>query len=104
MYTPIKVDVRTNAMHANYRAPKLVDVFIGHWINLPDNFSNLKIRCSHQMCSVRKGVLKNATCNFIKKKTLAQVFSCEFCEISKIIFFYNTSGRLLVDDVFARNG
>ena len=25
--------------------------------------------------------------NFIKKKTLAQVFSCEFCEISKNTFF-----------------
>ena len=24
-----------------------------------------------------------AACNFIKKETLAQVFSCEFCEISK---------------------
>ena len=22
-------------------------------------------------------------CNFIKKETLAQMFSCEFCEISK---------------------
>ena len=27
------------------------------------------------------------TCNFIKKETLAQVFSCQFCEISKNIFF-----------------
>ena len=26
---------------------------------------------------------QNTACNFIKKKTLAQVFSCEFCEISK---------------------
>ena len=26
-------------------------------------------------------------CNFIKKETLAQVFSCEFCEISKSTFF-----------------
>ena len=26
-------------------------------------------------------------CNFIKKETLAQVFSCEFCEISKNNFF-----------------
>ena len=26
-------------------------------------------------------------CNFIKKETLAQVVSCEFCEISKNIFF-----------------
>ena len=29
-------------------------------------------------------------CNFIKKETLAQVFSCEFCEISKNTFFYRT--------------
>ena len=28
--------------------------------------------------------------NFIKKETLAQVFSCEFCEISKNIFSYRT--------------
>ena len=26
-------------------------------------------------------------CNFINKETLARVFSCEFCEISKNIFF-----------------
>ena len=26
-------------------------------------------------------------CNFIKKETLAQVFSCEFCEIFKNTFF-----------------
>ena len=29
-------------------------------------------------------------CNFIKKETLAQVFSCEFCEISKNAFSYRT--------------
>ena len=29
-------------------------------------------------------------CNFIKKETLAQVFSCEFCEISKNTLFYRT--------------
>ena len=58
------------------------------------------------MCSVRKGVLRNFTkftgrhlrqspffnkaagpvCNFINKETLAQVSSCEFCEISKNTF------------------
>ena len=31
------------------------------------------------------------TCNFIKKETLAQVFSCEFCEISENTFSYRTS-------------
>ena len=29
-------------------------------------------------------------CNFITKKTLAQVISCELCEIFKNIFFYRT--------------
>ena len=33
--------------------------------------------------------------NFIEKETLAQVFSCEFCEIFKNTFV-NTSGRLLL--------
>ena len=28
--------------------------------------------------------------NFIKIETLAQVFSCEFCEISKNTFYYRT--------------
>ena len=31
--------------------------------------------------------LQVKACNFIKKETLAQVFSCEFCEIPKSIFF-----------------
>ena len=29
-------------------------------------------------------------CNFIKKETLAQVFSCEFCKIYKNTFYYRT--------------
>ena len=53
---------------------------------------------------MKKGVLRNVTkftgkhlcqslffkpqaCNFIKKETLAQVFFCEFCDISKNTFF-----------------
>ena len=31
--------------------------------------------------------LQSETCNFIKKGTLAQVFSCGFCEIFKNTFF-----------------
>ena len=30
------------------------------------------------------------TCNFIKKENLAQVFSCEFCKVSKNTFCYRT--------------
>ena len=33
---------------------------------------------------------------FIKKETLGQMFSCDFCEISKNNFLQNTSGRLLL--------
>ena len=57
-------------------------------------------RSSHQRCSIKESVLKIFTkftgkhlcqaCNFIKKEILAQVFSCEFCEIFKSIFFYRT--------------
>ena len=39
---------------------------------------------------------QESTCKFIKKETLAQVFSCEFFEISKNTFLQNTSGRLLL--------
>ena len=31
--------------------------------------------------------LRPEACNFIKKETLAQASSCEFCEIFKNIFF-----------------
>ena len=34
--------------------------------------------------------------NFIKKETLAQMFSCEFCEIFKNTIFQNTPVRLLL--------
>ena len=43
----------------------------------------IAFRISHQRCSMKKG-LRPAT---LFKKALAQVFSCEFCEISKNTFF-----------------
>ena len=67
-------------------------------------FPKARGRSSHQRCSMRKGVLRNLTeftgkhfcqrlffnkvaVHFIKKEPLVQVFSCEFCEISKNTFF-----------------
>ena len=62
-------------------------------------------RRSHRKYSIRKDVPRNfakftgkhlcqsllkfrpQACNFIKKETLAQAFSCKFCEISKNTFF-----------------
>ena len=34
--------------------------------------------------------LRPKACNFVKKETLAQVFPCEFCEISKNTFLHRT--------------
>ena len=78
-------------------------------IHIIRKYINTKIfRSSHRSCSVRKCVLKNFTiftgkhlCQSLffnkvaglrlatlLKLTLAQVFSCEFCEISKNTLFY----------------
>ena len=53
---------------------------------------NLKKFAVVQRCFVKKVFLEISpnACNFIKKETLAQVFSCEFCEISKNTFFRRT--------------
>ena len=65
-------------------------------VELPETFKNSpsEVRSSHRRCSVRKGNSQENICarvsflkNFMKKETLAQVFSCEFCEISKNTFF-----------------
>ena len=58
------------------------------------NFLKIICRSSHQRCSVRKGIL---ACKFIKKETLAQVFSCEFCETSKNIIFIEHLWWLLLN-------
>ena len=53
-------------------------------------------RSIHRRCSERKGVLRNlakftgVTYNFIKKETLAQVFSCEFCQLSRSTITFRT--------------
>ena len=64
-------------------------------------------RSSRPEVFYRKGVLRNfakytgkyrpEACNFIKKETLAQVFSSEFCEISKNTFFYRTPPMVAFD-------
>ena len=74
------------------------------------NYIFLTSRSRQQRCSVKKVFLEISqnsqentcvrvsflikcrpkACNFIKKDTLAQVFSFRFCEISKNTFFYRT--------------
>ena len=40
--------------------------------------------------------MKAEACNFIKKETQAQVFSCQFSEIFRSTFLQNTGGRLFL--------
>ena len=80
---------------------------IWFWFQSTSVYTHEKLRSSHWMCSVRKGVLENFaklqgnTCardsfsiklqdkvwHFIKKEALTQLFSCEFCETWKNNFF-----------------
>ena len=90
---------------------------IFHTAEARQPFIGVLYRSSHQRCSIIIGVLKNSgkftrkhlckslfsnrvtdlrPATFIKKEALAQVFSSEFCEISKNTFLQNTSGRLLL--------
>ena len=59
------------------------------------SYSFIWVRSSHQICSVRKGVLRNFA-KFIRKhlcqilffnKVAGQVLFCEFCRVSKNAFF-----------------
>ena len=51
---------------------------------VPENFFN-KVAGLRPAILLKK-ILWPQTCNFIKKEALVQVFSCEFCGISKNIF------------------
>ena len=62
-------------------------------------------RSSHWMYSVKKVFLEISqnsqenTCSRVLKKTLAHVFSCELCEISKNTFSYRTTPLAALDEV-----
>ena len=71
-------------------------------------------RSSHRRCSIKICVpkisqnsqentcarvsflIKLQACNFVKKETMVQVFSCEFCEILRTPCLQNTSERLFL--------
>ena len=83
-----------------WRSPPNFDPLVGFNLNVL-----IKSKAVVQRCSVKKVLLEisqnsrentcarvspvpeSQACNVIKKETLAQVFSCEFCEISKNQFF-----------------
>ena len=50
-------------------------------------FLEISQNSKENTCATVSFLIKLQACNFIKKDTLAQVFSCEFCEISQNTFF-----------------
>ena len=50
-------------------------------------FLEISQNSQEKTCARVSFLIKLQACNLIKKATLAQVFSCEFCEISKNTFF-----------------
>ena len=52
-------------------------------------FSEILQNSQESTCATASFVIKlqASACNFIKKETLARVFSFDFCEISKNTFF-----------------
>ena len=68
------------------RSPSSLSTEVQHTSQKPDlkhQRGELILRSSHPKVFCKRGVLGN----FAKFKTLAQVFSCELCKISKNTFF-----------------
>ena len=62
----------------------------------------LKISQNSQEKPVPESLFNEATskaCNFIKKETMTQVFSCKYCETYKNSFFYRTPRRWMLLNV-----
>ena len=67
-------------------------------------FRNIPISPKLDGTTERKWIiaLRPLAYNFIKKESLAQVFSCEFCKFLRTPFLQNTSKWLLLTDAFQR--
>ena len=68
------------------KAIRYFDVFRGQ--TEKDSIGNKWVNEAHAKISYN--ILLYSSCNFIKKETLEQVFSCEFFEISENNNFYST--------------
>ena len=65
-------------------------------------FLKISINLQENTCARVSFLIKLLACNFIKRETLAQVFSCEFWEISKNTLFTKhlwTTASVWGDDI-----
>ena len=79
-----RVKSRTRMFNAFYVQLLAPNKLIVHFLE------KIKTKAVAQNCSVNKVFFRSQACNFIKKEALTQVFSCQFCEISKNTFSYRT--------------
>ena len=64
---------------------------VGQRYSVKKMFLEISQNSQQNTCArVSLSKLQAEACNFIKKETLAQVFSSEFCEVSKNTFSYGT--------------
>ena len=72
-------------------ASETIANFLQHWcieaVSWRCSVKNVFLEISQNS---QENTSARVSCNFIEKETLAQVFSCEFCKISKNSFYYRT--------------
>ena len=94
---------------------KILAIFLQCRETVKASYNIQIVRSSHRRCCIRKGVLKNfakfkekhlcqgvfqvAGLGLIKKDKMAQVFSCEFCEMFKGTFSYRAPVVAASDDL-----
>ena len=59
-------------------------------LTVEDDFCHNVIEAKYTEEVTRRCEAEAEACNFTKKENLAQMFTCEFCEISKNTFSYKT--------------
>ena len=60
------------------------------WCSGKEVFLEILQNLQENTCARDFFLIKFKECSFIRNESLAQVISCEFCEISKNTFFYGT--------------
>ena len=105
LYLPLGTGRKLNAHKTFRRRPECL-LTVLYTLNLrPARSSRPEVFCKKVLLEISQKSQENTyarvtflkslfyrpeACNFIKKQTLEQVFSCEFCEISKNTFFHGT--------------
>ena len=83
-----KLKRHNSLVHLQANSQPLQKVELEYYKTMKIDIHNGQHQKQSQRCSTRKGVFKNASaCNFIKKETLTQMFSCQFFKSFHKTFF-----------------